>query len=257
MGSFYNTYIAFSDDLTFDAGNLIAEAASVPEALIIDNDIYVYFVNAYEAHKGDGENIYYMVSKDGGETWVDREPIEIGGLPEGLEPVDPSLIELEDGQIRLYFYDFGMFGSPLKTEWIVYSAISDDGVHFEMEEGARIISDTNMTDPEVVIFEGMWLMFYAGGEENGIAVASSMDGLNFEDHGSISDPIFLGIPGAIVENEEVRIYGDNGYASSTDGVNFEVISGRYMSGFDPSPIEYRNKFIMIYKDFTQEEPPSN
>lgn len=99
----HNTHIAFSDKITFGEGEIIAAAASVPEVLIIDDDIYVYFVDAYAAHQGDGVNLYYMVSLDGGLNWSEGAPIQIEGLVAGMEPVDPSMLDLGGWPLSIVF----------------------------------------------------------------------------------------------------------------------------------------------------------
>lgn len=247
----HNTYISFSDKLTFDVGEMIAEAASVPEVLVIDDDIYVYFVNAYAAHQGDGVNIYYIVSTDDGVSWTEREPIKIDGLVAGMEPVDPSLLDLGDGRYRLYFYDFGKSGPNQQITKNIYSAISEDGINFVLEEGVRLSMKENMTDPEVVYYKDTWFMYYAGGDVDGISVASSSDGLTFVDHGSVNDSEFMGIPGAFVEKNRIYLYDCKVVAESTDGIHFEKVSDFATRGCDPSPSIYKDGYIMIYKDFSQ------
>jgi len=259
----HTTHIAFSDNLMFDEGKVIAEAASVPAVLVIGNDIYVYFVNAYTAHQPGEKNIYYIVSKDGGKTWTQREPIEINGLPGKLQPVDPSLLEIKDGEYRLYFYDLET-GDPNKRDvYNIYSATSSDGINFEMEDGIRISLTTNMTDPSVIHYNNEWFMYYGGGEVNGTSVAISDDGLNFVDYGSVQDNerpgvdgTFMGIPGAMVEDNLIYLYNCEYLASSTDGIHFDILNEvrndeviPAMSGCDPSPAKYLDGYIMVSKDF--------
>lgn len=133
----------------------------------------------------------------------------------------------------------------------IYSAISTDGINFVMEEGVRLSMTKNMTDPEVVYYNGTWFMYYAGGDVNGISVASSLDGLTFSNHGSVNDSEFMGIPGALVENNRIYLYDCKVVSESTDGFNFTKTSDFAMRGCDPSPAKYKNDYIMVYKDFSQ------
>lgn len=247
--------ISFSDSLVFERGTEITTAGSVPEAIVIEDEIFIYFVDGTAAHQGDGKNIYYITSDDGGETWTEREAIEIDGLPAGLEPVDPSMHETEDGEYRMFFYDFPI--NKKQESYKIYSAISTDGVEFEMEEGLRIELEINMTDPEVVYLDGTWYMYFAGGEEKGISLATSEDGLNFEYVDSIHDGLYMGIPGAIVEDDTIYLYDCSKVGASKNGIEFEVVEENAMQGCDPSPIKWGDRFIMVYKDFIQEEPPQN
>ena len=198
-------------------GEPIARSASVPEGLVLlrdgpagrAGDILVLFVDARRL-KGPGtEGLSRIRSSDGGKTWGEGRPIEIRGKRNRGACVDPSLVLLPDGRIRLYFFasevgppgpgepgfrDLGSADGPHE----IHSAVSSDGIHFEVEEGARI-AVRRVTDPAVVrVSDGGWWMFLSRGPET--LLARSRDGLSFT-----LDPDWLcregGVPGAIADGK--------------------------------------------------------
>ena len=62
-------------------------------------------------------------------------------------PVDPSVVLLEDGQFRLYFTSGPREGGSQPS---TYSALSNDGVHFTVEPGVRFQADGMVLDPNVL-----------------------------------------------------------------------------------------------------------
>lgn len=152
-----------------------------------------------------GEGIALLRSTDDGKSWSEPHSISIDGLPERGGVVDPSIVQLEDGKLRLYFYLMKPRQAPPGDGAMhrFYSAISDDGVRFRLEQGVRFESP-DITDPEVVRVGDEWLMFISHGQE--VLLARSTDGLRFQ-----RDPKFRlgggGVPGALpLENGKVRVY---------------------------------------------------
>ncbi|NQV90654.1 exo-alpha-sialidase [Candidatus Uhrbacteria bacterium] len=237
IANLYYDHVFFatsSDGIAWSLGEeAIAEHASVPDLLVLDKPItdypaqtiMSYFVDASPKKEGEDERVAFITSDNNGETWSDRVIVELDR--EDLLPVDPSVIQLEDGSLRLYFFDWnaGRARGQKKPNIIYtfYSALSTDGIHFTVED-ASLLSDTLMTDPEVVLFEGSWIMYFARheGDDRGIWVATSDDGIHFADERKVD--IFQGIPGAMVHNDEVYLYGcDQGgipFATSTNAFDF-------------------------------------
>lgn len=126
--------------------------------------------------------------------------------PFSFGAVDPSVVQLPDGKIRMYFFGSEVVrGDPARApgDHVIYSALSEDGVHFVVEEGERFQA-RHITDPEVVKAGDEWLMFLSRGPET--LLARSKDGSNFE-----QDTTFHlrlgGVPGAVVlPNGKVRIF---------------------------------------------------
>ncbi len=231
QGIYYHAvYFASSQDgESWQVGDLsIAEHASVPDLTVLQESVgsikagtlVSYFVDSAPLGEGQDEAVSFITSTDNGVTWSERTQIH---LDQELLPVDPSVVQLEDGRLRMHFFDFSstrVIGE--KGPFIFYSAISGDGINFTIE-GPALSSDTLMTDPEVVQLNSEWFMYFAMHEEEdlGVWVATSTDGITFENPQKISQ--MAGIPGAMVIDGEVHLYGcDAGIVktSSTDGVHF-------------------------------------
>src|SRR5262245_30827577 len=83
------------------------------------------------------DRVAVSFSSDEGQSWSQPEPIRVEGLEEGLaRPFDPTLVPLPDGRIRLYFTSNRGRDFRLSTP-AIYSAMSDDGVHFRFDPGVR------------------------------------------------------------------------------------------------------------------------
>lgn len=238
------------------------EHNSVPEILELTQDIgefkagtlVMFFVDSTESLEGvDLEVLSMSYSTDKGETWSERVTIDIEGTDDLL--LGPSAVQLEDGRIRLYLFDFSvgkLIPTGQATEFEMYSAISEDGETFTLEQKS-FSSDTMVTDPEVIFFDGQWIMYMVSQEESAIIAATSSDGLNFEYLGSTE---VLGIPGATVVGDEVYLYGcDTGItlAKSSDGITFsepELILQQPVC--DPSAILLSDgSFALVVRGFSE------
>ncbi len=259
----HDTYISFSDDPTsFPSGTLVAESASVPDLLICTADssvckvgeFLIYFVDPLN-ETDSMEGVSFVRSIDSGKTWSERELISITGKVNKGPAVDPSVVQLSDGTVRMYYYGpdkpFGSGPVVQGEKHFVYSATSVDGVTFTADAGTRLGIE-NLTDPEVIPFGSEWLMYYSVGTSSGVAVSD--DGLLFSDKGVISLATG-GVPGALVVDNGVYVYGcKQGITSafSSDGITFNDLTKSIlppgMGGFcDPSLAEFENEFILVYK----------
>jgi len=234
-GDIYDHAVFFASSLNGEDWNIgetaIAMHGSVPELLVLDQAVgnlpagtaMSYFVDTSPLADGLDEAVSFVTSVDDGETWSERTQI---ALDEDYLPVDPSVIQLEDGRLRLHFFDFTSSREvDSNKDHVFYSAISDDGINFEIE-GESLVSETLMTDPEVILFEGEWFMYFAmhEGDNMGIWVATSDDGIIFEDPVKIDG--ISGIPGAMVVDGLVQLYGCDGgivMTTSENGIDFEEL----------------------------------
>jgi hypothetical protein len=243
------------------------EKASVPDAVLLTQDsgagdagdLLMYFPS-FENFTGNGsEQIAYARSTDNGETWSERQMITLSGKQNDGAAVDPSLVQLSDGRLRMYFYGAdSTFGDPAATtgNHNIYSAVSSDGEHFTVEDGIRV-GLPQITDPEVVYLNDHWVMYISKGTES--LIATSKDGLAF----TVSDQTWNGggVPGAYVDDSDiVHVYGcgTNGIMTqiSTDGITFtgSATSALRATGTepkaicDPSPVQlFDGTVLMVYK----------
>lgn len=231
---YHEIYLATSDNLeSWDLSDeAIAEHASMPDILQLQQDIgdfeagtlLLTFVDASDMATSSGtENIGLQYSTDHGNTWSERIIITIEGTEDEI-PVDPSLVQLDDGTLLLYYFDFseGMSFST-SDSFSMYVASSSDGKTFTQEQAAFTYNEY-MTDPEVVYFDSTWYMYFVTPGSGDIAVASSDDGLTFD---YLRDTGIHGVPGTLVVDTELQLYGcavgtASGITRSTssDGLSF-------------------------------------
>ncbi len=141
------------------SNELIFDHTSVPTAVIRDNILYLYFVDA----SGDYDTLSVGISLDFGETF-EKYDVDFENFNE-WEAVDPSAELLSDGTIRLYFY--GGFNNDLENQgddevnWdskthSIYYVESQDGIKFG--ESYLAYQDEGLTDPDVIQKNKEWLM---------------------------------------------------------------------------------------------------
>ncbi len=264
----HSVHVTFSDnpeDFSI-VDEAIFDSASVPDVVKLHtdsvagnkNDLILYFPSFTEFRGAGDERLAFSKSTDNGKTWSEIDYIELEGKTNVGAPVDPSAVQLDDGRIRIYYFGSEMTKSdPAKQEGEhkFYSAISDDGKKFVVEEGVRF-SQEGVTDPEVIQTANNWIMYISNGQQTLIAQAE--DGLNFElteytwDGG--------GVPGAYVDaNDNVHLYGCNQGINtqvSKDGLHFNEDEA-YAKAMDdkgesvlcdPSPVLLDDgTVLMIYK----------
>jgi outer membrane protein assembly factor BamB len=172
--------ITYSDDgLAWTRANrALTDQAGVPDAIVDDEGtLRVYYVTwcPQEVHN----QTVVALSADAGQTWSYR-PVTINGLDAGQpSAVDPDIVRTDDGRWRLYFTSAP--ASPGATPR-TYSAISDDGFTFELEDGYRFyVEGKEVLDPSLIQIGDVWHLF-AGGAVTTPRYnwhATSTDGLNF------------------------------------------------------------------------------
>ncbi|MFH1149033.1 MAG: exo-alpha-sialidase [Actinomycetota bacterium] len=166
------------DGLTWTPdGSTLLEHASVPCAVVTPaGNLRIYYVDASVVP----ETANCAESNDGGKTFQ-ALGLTIEGLPTE-KAVDPSIVLLPDGRYRLYY--FGVTGSPaMAGDHSIYSAISDDGIHFTQEKD--VFRYAGLVDPDVFWTGTDWMM-YVFSIGQGTITARSADGLSFEYAGPLS-----------------------------------------------------------------------
>lgn len=234
---------------------LLFDHTSVPAACVLsDGKILLAFVD------GEKHGLDIAIQKDDGWERFDAK-IE-GDNPASC--VDPCLVPLKDGGVRLYY--FGGFaeggGDPAKKdgEHEMRSAVSTDGGKtFKREEGVRFAAP-RITDPDVFqLDDGRWVMHVSEGPK--LIVAISKDGMKFRNAGELD---FGGSVCGTVKLKDGRyrcyLSGPGGLTSiiSEDGIEWEKEEGVRLAGpvGDPSPLidPKTGDIIMVYKKITGAPP---
>ena len=230
-----------------DSEQILAEHASVPGAIMKDGTIYVYHVDVSESCYA--ESLGLIKSEDNGETWSESERVYIKGLSDKVA-VDPAPYLLEDGSIRLYYFDINGDKNP-SADFKIYSAVSSDGKNFEEEEGIRF-SNPGTLDPDVIKVGDTWRLYAGAIESNSTISATSNDGLNFTYEGVA----YQGgaVPDVFYKDGTYYLYTAGiDVATSSDGVKFTRTNGHFQSNLgmvtaDPSVIELTDgTYLMMYK----------
>ncbi len=275
----HSVWLARSSDAetwTLDDEELI-EHASVPNITRFEKAVgdfeagtlMIVYVDATEiASAGNGtERTGRYVSTDNGETWEDIGPVTYENA-DGHVPVDPNLIQLADGTLRMYYFDFsqsvgGVVVADEGGTSQFYAADSTDGETFTVV--GEVFSGDRLTDPEVINYNGTFYLFYASQapENLGIHVAiGDEEGLTFEETEISGDP--LGIPGIIEIDGELRLFGcapseGIGYYVGDDSFDFgELVSlgSAFKGGFcDPDPVELEDgSYLLVVKKAQPMQP---
>lgn len=144
----------------------------------------------YEARTPDAPTVILSATSGDGLEWELEDGVRIGdgewsyGSPRCVYfPTDRGLV------YRLYFHHYSFpLASGLDAQNNIVSAVSLDGLNFEIEPGLRIAQETERETyavyaPEVVrLGDGSFRMFYAGwaeGIDGGIFTAVSGDGIQW------------------------------------------------------------------------------
>lgn len=170
--------IALSDDgLKFERTNtILSDQADVPDAITMpDGEARVYYIT-WCPDQIRGQIV--VASTRDGKDWL-YKPITIDGYnrPKSTA-VDPTVEFTDDGKIRLYFTSFPE-GPGSMQRGQTYSAISEDGYTFNLEDGVRFKIDNGpVLDPTVLKIGDTW-HYFAGGTPGSNYHATSQDGLTF------------------------------------------------------------------------------
>ena len=121
-----------------------------------------------------GVEVHVAVSQDG-RHWRPRP----GAVLHGRSVVDPDVVVLPDGRLRMYFTSVLGPGGQHHRDGLpaVYSAISDDGSSFEREAGQRL---ADASASATIALPGGGYRSYYHPFAGGIVSARSTDGLVFE-----------------------------------------------------------------------------
>lgn len=247
-------YITTSTDgLTFTNEKFFVSHAGVPNIIqrstgeLIATFQYFSYVN-----EGLFDKIVYTISEDGGETWSKIKMVEFSGLSGdnmGPTPADPTLVELEDGRLRLYF----TYQKPGDSFPGLYSATADSIDGTFQSDGKQLFVDEMVLDPAVIKFNGTWHHFTTYHEQNPgnnrNFHSTSSTGLNFSKQTDVvSNMSFLG--DVIEVDGKLRFYGSgNGVemVTSADGNIWSAPVSTGVDGADPGVVYINGDgYLMIY-----------
>lgn len=227
-----------------DSGKTLAEHASVPDVIYKDGKLFVYFTDV--SKDSLPEQIGLITSTDQGQTWSAKQNLTIANIGDKT-PVDLAPMVLDDGRIRLYYFDISKTMTEGLEKNTIYSAVSTDGINFTQEEGARF-THANIFDPDVIKVGNSWRL-YAGSDQTTL-VATSSDGLTFTYEGVAFSQ--GSVPNVVYENSLYYLFTAGiGISTSSDGKTFTATSNRFDIGklaADPGVAKIADgKYIMVYK----------
>lgn len=255
-----------SDGFTFTKdGVILSGQASVPDAILDKaGKIRVYYVD------WENRGLTVAIQQNGNKYKFYRVKVrDLKSEENGVQLVDPDVVLLPDGRYRLYGVSSkpqGQPGDPGRSNGTnqILSAISSDGVLFELENGVR--HQANMaTDPDVVKTAEGWQMFFSLGPD--LVSLMSKDGLTF---GTQLDVRIGGSVGTTLPVDgQFRLYYHVGMESglnihsaiSTDLVTWQKEPGvRLEGGGDPAPVKlpdgtYKMFYKTLIEPMTQRQPP--
>ncbi len=135
-------------------------------------NILLYFMDFTNwASQGQDATAVVTGSTDG-VVWSTPRPVRLDDAPlERKSFVDVSVVQLDDGRLRMYFM---ARKEAYETTVPIRSALSTDGVNFAVEPGVRIASTDNV---EVARAGATWVMFMSDYPKGTSGVATSTDGL--------------------------------------------------------------------------------
>jgi hypothetical protein len=149
-----------------------------------DGSYRMYFGYRYGSNWSQG-NIMSAISQDGLNFTAEAGVrVDNGGTYDSAAARDPSIVNLPDGTLRMYYDGYS-------DNYRILSARSTDGLIWTKEEGVRLdlgpagsYDSNGAWTPKVIkVTGGNYLMFYTGNggspADNRILRAVSTDGLNF------------------------------------------------------------------------------
>jgi len=213
-----------TDGLIFVAQDKpLLEQASVPDGIVFGGMLMFYYVNGGQEHG-------MFRALPGANGWQRGDKVLLDGQ---FNPnaVDPDVVMLPDGRMRLFYYVGQFVGPPVDgaagKDSPFFAAVSDDGVNFTVE--GQVFQAPDATDPSAVLLpDGSWLLAVAQARERKILLARSADGMTFMQFAEVDG---VGIPELVLDPEgNVRLfYNGNGgiesLRSADGGVSWEVEPG--------------------------------
>ena len=239
-----NLSTAISNGIGFEIakkGNLSIRQAGVANLIEYKGVPRLYFqwLPTVKHLQQNFDHIAFMDLRN--EKWSTPEVVKIPFSDKPKKyPVDPTVVELPNGNLRMYFTSVGKKGT------FIGSAVSSDGVNFLIEKGKRFREKgTDFKDCAVVFFKGQWHMITPSHNRDGKGYyATSNDGLTFIRKNDVRVKVkgdWLG--NIVIQDGDVYFFG-TGFVAKTNNFNdWEVISKHRLQ--DPAVIFSKGKTIVV------------
>ncbi len=252
-----------SNGTTFNTPQVFQDSSGVPAVIRLSSGILIAAFQWFPApiNSAGWDSVAIKTSTDDGASWSNPISINVTGMPGGMQrPFDPTLVETDSGQIRMFFSS-GPPAMGLDSTINTYSAISNDGINYTYESGARFdMLNDRVIDPACTKFNGVWHYTTPRDPvEDGAFHATSADCLTFVQQTDIlSDVAHNWTGNLMVDSNEMRFYGCGNtiwWNSTLDGITWNGYTNtNVMMGGDPAVVKLPSgTYIMIYVGIS---PPS-
>jgi hypothetical protein len=243
---------------TFGAPTLFQDSSGVPTVIRLGTLSSDTLLAAFQWFPAPKFSTYWdktavKFSYNGGTTWTAPKSCTFTSMPAGFQrPFDPSLMQLANGQIRLY-YSCGPTTSTI-GDINTYSALSNDGITYTFEPTARFDDATkNAIDPSVVNFAGSYFYnSWTGTPSDGAFRATSNNALTFTTQAtSTYDGTHLWLGNYMTDGSLLKFYGcgmNIWVNSSTNGTTWNTYSVTNVGmGADPAVVKNKSgTYVMLY-----------
>ncbi|HBK34001.1 TPA: hypothetical protein DEP34_05275 [Candidatus Uhrbacteria bacterium] len=237
------------DGTTFDSPQMFIERAGVPSII---EDSQGQLITAFQWFPQSNEGfdaIAVSFSEDRGETWSNPTSIVVEGFPEDyIRPYDPTLTLTENGKIRLFFTSNLATKDPNAISQI-YSALSDDGIHYAFEDNARVsIENERMYDCAAALFSRLWYLLMPS--PGGALFFTSTDGISFAQTQTLSSSKnWTG--NLLTQNDALLFYGGGPgniwWSQTSDGQTWSQPKTTNLTGGDPAIVQLEDgDYLMIF-----------
>jgi hypothetical protein len=233
-----------SDGIHWDrVPGTLARHASSPQLVRVDGQLRVYFAD-------NGLSIAWIPFEGG-----DTAAVEVEGQEPGIL-VDPCLLALDDGALRLFYvYYPGLADPGLLADVQVRSATATSDGAFAADPGVRVRGP--WVDPDVVALPGGGARMYLTRDTRQVQSARSRDGLDF----AIEPGLRFeggGVTSTIAVDDAWWMYhheaGSLALARSPDGLDFELVRRLPTDGLSdqpemlesPSVLRDGERWLMVY-----------
>lgn len=247
-----------TNGIMFGTSTIFQDSSGVPTVIRIGTSNSDTLLAAFQWFPAPMNNpkwdkIAIKKSYDGGVNWTTPITCTFIGVPVGNQrPFDPGLVQMPNGQIRMYFSN-GL-NNPPSGGIDTYSGISNDGVTYTFEPTPRFGDATkHAIDPTVAFYNGIYYDdSWSGVQSDGAFRAISTDALTFTTQAVVPfDNSHLWLGNYLNDGSTLKFYGCGNSIwmnSSADGVTWGGFNNTNVGmGADPAVVKTKNgTYLMIY-----------